>query len=105
MGTSLIPSLITFVAVYQIRGRFSSLARKGVQCGLILLVNLCLYLYYTVLVATHLSLTLSVMSLTIVQLAFSQIFLALLSGWIMAQQKSVLQFFRIDVDKLSLLAK
>ncbi len=104
LGTSLVPSLIAFVTVYQIRGRIS-FTKKGVQCGLILLVNLGLYLYYTVLAATLSPLTLPVMSLTIVQLAFSQLFLALLSGWIVAQQKSVLQFFRIDVDSLSLPAK
>ena len=45
------------------------------------------------------------MSLTIVQLAFSQLFLALLSGWMVAQQKSVLQIFHIDVDSLTLPAK
>ena len=105
LGTSLIPSLIAFIVVYQIRDRFSSLARKGVQCGLILLVNLCLFLYYTIVVATHLTLNLPVLYLTIVHLAFSQIFLALLSGWIVAQQKSVLQIFRVDVDKLSLVPK
>ena len=104
LGTSLIPSLIAFVAVYQIRDRIS-FNKNGVQYGLILLVNLGLYLYYMALAAIHLPLTLPMMLLTLVHLLFSQIFLAFLSGWIVALQKSAFQFFRIDVDSLTLPAK
>lgn len=104
LGTGLIPSLIAFIAVYQIRSRIS-FDKNGAQCGLILLVNLGLYLYYMVLASTRLSLTLPLMLLNLVHLAFSQIILALLSAWIVDLQKSAFQFFHIDVDSLTLPTK
>ncbi len=104
LGTSMIPHLTAFVAVYYLRNRIRH-EKKRILCTLILLVNLGLYLYYMVVAGTQVQFTEPFILQNIVHLTLSQILLVPLFGWIVAQQKSTLLICHVDVDSLSHPAK
>jgi hypothetical protein len=104
LGTSLIPYLTIFTLIYHIRGRIRFEKKRGYK-SVILLTNLTLYTYYTVLAGIQYGVTSSFVFLNLVHLMVSQLVLLTLAGWLIKFQKDVFLMFKIDIDASLLSAK
>ncbi|MCB1123031.1 MAG: hypothetical protein KJT03_15860, partial [Verrucomicrobiae bacterium] len=80
IGTSLIPYLITFVIIYYTRPRIRY-QEKNVFKSVVLVANLALFVYYTVLAGTRFGTSSSFVLLNLTHLVFSQLVLYIFSGW------------------------
>ena len=100
IGTSLFPNLFAFTAIYFARGRIRY-HRRSLFKTVILLVNLALFIYYTILAGFRMEFTPPFIFLNLTHLLFSQLVLFAVSGWIIAYQKGVLQMFKVDINATS----
>lgn len=100
IGTSLVPNLTTYTIVYYLRNRIRY-DRKQVIKPVILLVNLVLFMYYTVLAAMRFETTSQFIFLNLLHLLVSECVLFVTAGWLVVYQKDLLRMFRIDVGAIS----
>lgn len=97
LGTSLLPNLVVFTAIYHLRDRIQYQNRR-VYTLVIMISNAALFLYYTTLAATNYGVTAPFVFLNLLHLLVSELVLLVVSGWLIAYQKDVLQMFNINVD-------
>ncbi len=97
IGTSLVPNLVTFTALYYLRDRIQHNNRR-VYKMVVLIVNLILYLYYTILAGAAYGVTSQFVFLNLLHLLVSEFVLFLVAGLLITYQKDVLRMFNIDVD-------
>ncbi|MDA1065680.1 MAG: hypothetical protein O3C43_04175 [Verrucomicrobia bacterium] len=95
IGTSLIPNLLIFILVYYLRSRIGH-KRKSVIKPVTLLINLGLFLYYTILASLRYDLTSQFIFLNLVHLVVSQLVLLIVAGWLISYHNYVLLMFNID---------
>ena len=97
IGTSLAPNLLAFTIIYHVRGRIRHDKRRVFK-PVVLLTNLALFIYYTLLAGVRFEFTSQFVFLNLSHLLESQLVLLAVSGWLIDYQKEVLQMFKIDVD-------
>ncbi len=97
MGASLAPNLITFTALYYLRDRIQS-NNLWVYKAVVLIANLVLFLYYTILAGRNYGVTAQFVFLNLIHLLVSELVLFLVAGLLITYQKDVLRMFNIDVD-------
>lgn len=100
IGTSLIPCLVTFTVIYYIRPRIN-FQEPGVFKSVVLIANLVLFVYYTVLAGLRFGTSSSFVLLNLTHLVFSQLVMFMFSGWLLAYHKAVLAMIEVDVDTTS----
>lgn len=97
IGTSLIPNLVVFTIVFYLRNRINHDRREVIK-PVVLLINLILFLYYTVLAGLRFEVNSQFVFLNLTHLLVSQIILFISSGWLISYHKSVLLMFNIDTE-------
>ena len=97
IGTSLFPNLLTFTIIYYARERIRY-EKRSVYKPVILLANLALYVYYTILAGARFEFTSQFVFLNLMHMLVSQLVLLTVSGWLISYQKEVLQMFKVTVD-------
>lgn len=97
IGTSLIPNLVVFTIVFYLRNRINHDRREVIK-PVVLLINLILFLYYTVLAGLRFEVNSQFVFLNLTHLLVSQIILFIASGWLISYHKSVLLMFNIDTE-------
>jgi hypothetical protein len=96
LGTSLLPNLSIFTLVYYLRSRIGH-KRRSVIITVTLLINVALFLYYTVLASLRFDLTSQFIFLNLVHLLVSQLVLLVVAGWLISYHNFVLLMFNIDL--------
>lgn len=96
IGTSLAPNLITFTIVYYLRHRIRYI-RTGATRPVILLVNLVLFLFYTILAGIRFPVSSEFVFLNLVHLLTSELVLLLIANPLIVFQKDVLLMFKVDL--------
>ncbi len=97
IGTSLIPNLVVFTIVFYLRNRINHDRREIIK-PVVLLINLLLFLYYTVLAGLRFEVNSQFVFLNLTHLLVSQIILFIVSGWLISYHKSILLIFNIDTE-------
>ena len=97
IGTSLIPNLVVFTALFYLRDRIQYNERR-VHKLVAMASNAILFIYYTTLAASNYGVTSQFIFLNLTHLLVSELVLLVVAGWLISYQKSVLQMFNIDVD-------
>lgn len=97
IGVSLVPNLVTFTVLYYLRDRIQYDNRSAYKM-VVLVVNLILYLYYTILAGSTYGVTSQFVFLNLLHLLVSEFVLFLVAGLLISYQKDVLRMFNIDVD-------
>jgi hypothetical protein len=100
IGTSLFPNLIIFTFVYYLRSRIGN-KRRSVIKPVTLLINLGLFLYYTVLASRRYGLDAQFIFLNLLHLIVSQLVLLVAAGWLISYHKHVLVMFNVDSEATS----
>ena len=94
IGASLFPNLSIFTLVFYLRNRIGH-KRKSIIKPVTLLINLGLFLYYTILASLSYELTSQFIFLNLVHLLVSQLLLLIVAGWLISYHSYVLMMFNI----------
>ena len=94
MGTSLLPAMAAFTILFYLRNKIH-LERSRVLKPVILLTNLALYFFYTVMAGLRFGFTPPFIFLNLLHLILSLLILQVFAGWLITYHKQVLLMFRV----------
>ncbi len=95
-GTSLLPNLIAFFVFINLRRRIRHQQKQVLRSSLLVL-NLCLFCYYTLLAGLENGFSKNFFYLNLYHIFCSEIILFVIATWIIAQQAAALRLFNIYV--------